>query len=59
MRKKHTNPLTLAGLKAALKGLATKEGLHTLATQEALNSLTTKANTGTRLVEPRSSARCA
>jgi peptidoglycan hydrolase CwlO-like protein len=45
MDKKPTNPLALADLKAALKGLATKEDLKVLATQEALSALTTKVNT--------------
>jgi septation ring formation regulator EzrA len=50
MDKKHPNPLTLAGLKEALKGLATKDDLKALATQEALNALTTKVTTVTETV---------
>ena len=50
MEKKQHNPLTLAGLKEALKGLATKEDLKPLATQEALNALTTKVSTVTETV---------
>jgi hypothetical protein len=50
MEKKHPNPLTLADLKAALTGLATKEDLKPLATQEALNALTTKVSTVTETV---------
>jgi hypothetical protein len=37
MEKKYTNPLTLADLKEALKGLATKEDLKSLAPQETVN----------------------
>jgi|SRR6266850_3277732 len=37
MEKKHTNPLTLADLKEALKGLATKEDLKALAPQETVS----------------------
>jgi septation ring formation regulator EzrA len=50
MEKKHHNPLTLADLKAALTGLATKDDLKTFATQEALNALTTKVTTVTETV---------
>jgi chromosome segregation ATPase len=50
MDKKHPNPLTLADLKEALKGLATQKDLKTLATQEALNALTTKVHTVTETV---------
>ena len=50
MDKKHPNPLALADLKEALKGLATKEDLKALATQEALNALTTKVTTVTETV---------
>jgi DNA repair exonuclease SbcCD ATPase subunit len=50
MEKEHHNPLTLADLTEALKGLATKEDLNALATQEALNALTTKVTTVTETV---------
>jgi septation ring formation regulator EzrA len=50
MDKKYPNPLTLADLKEALKGLATAEDLKALATQEALNALTTKVTTVTETV---------
>jgi uncharacterized protein (UPF0335 family) len=40
MDKKHHNPLTLADLKEALKGLATQEDLKTLAPQETVNTIT-------------------
>ena len=50
MDKKHPNPLTLADLKEALKGLATQEDLKALATQEALNALTTNVNAITETV---------
>ena len=50
MEKKHPNPLTLADLKAALKGSATKDDLKSLATQEALNALTTKVTMVTETV---------
>jgi predicted nucleic acid-binding Zn-ribbon protein len=39
MDKKHPNPLTLADLKEALKGLATKEDLKALAPQETVNAI--------------------
>jgi predicted nucleic acid-binding Zn-ribbon protein len=39
MDKKHPNPLTLADLKEALKGLATKEDLKALAPQETVNAM--------------------
>jgi hypothetical protein len=39
MEKKHTNPLTLADLKEALKGLATKEDLKALAPQETVSAI--------------------
>ncbi len=39
MDKKHTNPLTLADLKAALKGLATKDDLNALAPREAVDAI--------------------
>ena len=50
MEKKHPNPLTLADLKEALKGSATKDDLKSLATQEALNALTTKVTMVTETV---------
>jgi hypothetical protein len=37
MEKKHTNPLTLADLKEALKGLATQEDLKALALRETVD----------------------
>ena len=39
MEKKHTNPLTLADLKEALKGLATQEDLKALAPQETVSAI--------------------
>jgi predicted nucleic acid-binding Zn-ribbon protein len=39
MEKKHHNPLTLADLKEALKGLATTEDLKALAPQETVNAI--------------------
>jgi septation ring formation regulator EzrA len=39
MDKKHPNPLTLADLKEALKGLATQEDLNALAPQETVNAI--------------------
>jgi predicted nucleic acid-binding Zn-ribbon protein len=39
MEKKHTNPLTLADMKAALKGLATKDDLKALAPRETVNAV--------------------
>jgi|SRR5882724_2789886 len=39
MEKKHPNPLTLADLKEALKGLATKADLKALAPQETVNAI--------------------
>ena len=39
MDKKHTNPLTLADLKEALKGLATQEDLKALAPQETVSAV--------------------
>jgi hypothetical protein len=39
MDKKHPNPLTLADLKEALTGLATKEDLKALAPQETVNAI--------------------
>ena len=39
MDKKHPNPLTLADLKEALKGLATKDDLKALAPQETVNAI--------------------
>jgi hypothetical protein len=39
MDKKHPNPLTLADLKAALTGLATKEDLKALAPQETVTAI--------------------
>ena len=39
MEKKHTNPLTLADLKEALKGLATQEDLKALAPQETVGAI--------------------
>jgi ABC-type transporter Mla subunit MlaD len=39
MEKKYTNPLTLADLKEALTGLATKEDLKALAPQETVNAM--------------------
>jgi hypothetical protein len=39
MEKKHTNPLTLADLKEALKGLATTEDLNALAPQETVSAV--------------------
>jgi hypothetical protein len=45
MEKTPTNPLTLADLQAALRGLATKEDLNALATQAALSALTTTVTT--------------
>ena len=39
MEKKHTNPLTLADLKEALKGLATQEDLKALAPQETVTAM--------------------
>jgi peptidoglycan hydrolase CwlO-like protein len=39
MEKQHTNPLTLADLKEALKGLATQEDLKALAPQETVNAM--------------------
>jgi len=45
MEKQPHNPLTLAGLKAALTASATKEDLKALATQEALSAVTAKVNT--------------
>jgi ABC-type transporter Mla subunit MlaD len=39
MEKQHHNPLTLADLKAALTGLATKDDLKALAPQETVNAL--------------------
>jgi hypothetical protein len=50
MVKKHPNPLTLADLKEALTGLATKDDLNALATREALTGPTTTVNTGTETV---------
>jgi predicted RNA-binding protein with EMAP domain len=38
MEKKHINPLTLADLKEALKGLATTEDLKALAPQETVTT---------------------
>jgi hypothetical protein len=45
MEKQPHSPLTLADLKEALRGLATKDDLKALATQEALSALTTNVNT--------------
>jgi chaperonin cofactor prefoldin len=39
MEKKHHNPLTLADLKEALTGLATKEDLNALATQKTISAV--------------------
>ena len=39
MEKQHPNPLTLADLKEALKGLATQEDLKALAPQETVNAI--------------------
>jgi septal ring factor EnvC (AmiA/AmiB activator) len=39
MEKQHTNPLTLANLKAALTELATKDDLKALAPQETVNTI--------------------
>jgi predicted nucleic acid-binding Zn-ribbon protein len=39
MKKKHPNPLTLADLKEALKGLATQEDLKALAPQETVTAM--------------------
>jgi chaperonin cofactor prefoldin len=39
MVKKHHNPLTLADLKEALKGLATQEDLKALAPRETVNAV--------------------
>jgi hypothetical protein len=39
MEKQHTNPLTLADLKEALKGLATQEDLKALAPQETVTAI--------------------
>ena len=39
MDKKHPNPLTLADLKEALKGLATQEDLKALAPRETINAI--------------------
>ena len=39
MEKKHPNPLTLADLKEALKGLATTEDLKALAPRETVNAV--------------------
>jgi uncharacterized protein (UPF0335 family) len=39
MEKKHPNPLTLADLKEALKGVATTEDLKALAPQETVNAI--------------------
>jgi chaperonin cofactor prefoldin len=39
MAKKHHNPLTLADLKEALKGLATQEDLKALAPRETVNAV--------------------
>ena len=39
MEKKHLNPLTLADLKEALKGLATTEDLNALAPRETVNAM--------------------
>jgi len=39
MEKKHPNPLTLADLKEALKGLATQEDLKALAPQETVTAM--------------------
>ena len=39
MDKKHPNPLTLADLKEALKGLAAKEDLKAVAPQETVNAI--------------------
>jgi predicted nucleic acid-binding Zn-ribbon protein len=39
METKHTNPLTLAGLQEALKGLATTEDLKALAPQETVTAM--------------------
>jgi predicted nucleic acid-binding Zn-ribbon protein len=39
METKHPNPLTLADLKEALKGLATTEDLKALAPQETVNAI--------------------
>jgi hypothetical protein len=39
MEKKHTNPLTLADLKEALKGLATQEDLNALAPRETVDAI--------------------
>jgi hypothetical protein len=39
MEKKHPNPLTLADLKEALKGLATTEDLKALAPQETVSAI--------------------
>jgi hypothetical protein len=39
MEKQRTNPLTLADLKEALKGLATQEDLKALAPQETVSTM--------------------
>jgi ABC-type transporter Mla subunit MlaD len=39
MEKQHTNPLTLADLREALKGLATTEDLKALAPQETVSAV--------------------
>jgi chaperonin cofactor prefoldin len=39
MDKKHPNPLTLADLREALTGLATKEDLNALAPQETVSAV--------------------
>jgi chaperonin cofactor prefoldin len=39
MEKKHHNPLTLADLKEALTGLATKEDLKALVPRETVNAM--------------------
>jgi uncharacterized protein (UPF0335 family) len=52
MEKKHTNPLTLADLKEALKGLATQEDLKALAPQETVTAMMeTVAETKERVTE--------
>jgi hypothetical protein len=52
MDQKHPNPLTLADLKEALTGLATKEDLKALASQETVNAMMeTVAETKERVTE--------
>jgi predicted nuclease with TOPRIM domain len=52
MEKQHTNPLTLADLKEALKGVATQEDLKALAPQETVTAMMeTVAETKERVTE--------